>query len=259
MDENWRNDLDNIMTARNVLSDKDLNELKTYMYKNMAFDETNTENRVPRKDGKDFPIYNFLPKENKPKNLLEKYIVGLMAGQEHHIEYWVRYNDVLNWHIDSDEIVERTAGLKIPYTLEYPISSYVFHVDVENVTGGELQIAPFEKRNTKNLTIENYEPKNGAKILTIPPVSNQVVCWGGPIYHRVLQQHTGKRLCLVWSLWDRIPRGYKKGLHWKPSEIKEGFSVQKFIDGIPSPSETSTAQDFLVSPVEWPIKENLCV
>ena len=59
MDENWRNDLDNIMTARNVLSDKDLNELKTYMYKNMAFDETNTENRVPRKDGKDFPIYNF--------------------------------------------------------------------------------------------------------------------------------------------------------------------------------------------------------
>ena len=57
MDENWRNDLDNIKTAQNVLSDKDLKELRTYMYNNMAFDETETHRRIARKDKKDFPIY----------------------------------------------------------------------------------------------------------------------------------------------------------------------------------------------------------
>tara|TARA_B100000513_G_C11896020_1_gene183983 strand:+ start:885 stop:1643 length:759 start_codon:yes stop_codon:yes gene_type:complete len=252
MDENWRNDLDNIKTAQNVLSDKDLKELRTYMYNNMAFHETQTHRRIARKDKKDFPIYNFLPKENKPKNLLEKYIVGLMAGQEHHIEYWVRYNDSMIWHIDSDEIIERTYGVKIYHTKEYPISSYVFHVDAENVEGGELQLAPFDKRDTKSLTIEeNFEPKHGTKVITIPAKTNQVISWEGPIYHRVLPQYgKGRRLSLVWSLWKEIPWGFKRGLHWMPTTLVKQLH----------PNETatnSTAQDLLVSPVEWPIKEDL--
>ena len=61
MDENWRNGLDNIKIAKNVLSKKDLHELKTYMYTNMAFHEIYPNERIPRTDGKDFPIYNFLP------------------------------------------------------------------------------------------------------------------------------------------------------------------------------------------------------
>ena len=121
-----------------------------------------------------------------------------------------------------------------------------------------MQIAPFDKRNTKSLTIEEYEPKNGAKILTIPPVSNQVISWGGPIYHRVLEQHTGKRLCLVWSLWKEIPKGFKKGLHWNPTTMHEPiWDVNRFVEGRPTAVETTTANDFIVAQVEWPIKEDL--
>jgi len=250
VDENWRNGLDNIKIAKNVLSKKDLHELKTYMYTNMAFHETYPNERIPRTDGKDFPIYNFLPKNKKPTNLLEKYIVGLMNGQEHHIEYWMRYNDSLNWHIDSDEIIERTPGVKIKATEEYPISTFTFYVDVDEVVGGELQVAPFDKRDFNLLTTENYEPSQGTKVLTIPPENNCVISWNGPISHRVLEQQDGKRLVLVWSLWKEIPQGFRKGLHWKPSTIFPGnndFTDQGF----------STSEDFYVVSVEWPIKEDL--
>ena len=240
-------ELIHIRHADNVLSKRDLAELRNYIFNNMNFADETKEKRIPREDGKDFPIYNFLPKTKDPSNLLEKYIVGLMYhprypnGRQHHIEYWLRYNDELEWHLDGDEVVERN-GTVFTGHIQYPVSSYCFYIHVENLKGGELEVCPFQQIELGYRIIDNYyRPPDKAYIMTVKPKSNYLINFRRPLYHRVKKPERGQRLCLVWSEWQHWPQGYEKGNHWQPSHIK--------------PNDESTG--FLVKQVDWPIKEVL--
>jgi len=238
-------DLSHINYSDNVLSPKELKQLQKYIMDNLdTRGKENGNGMYKLKNGKGFPLYNFLPKDKEPSNFLEKLITKLI-GQEKHIEYWIRYNDIPLWHIDSDEVVERTTTNPfLSETKEFPTQSYVFYVHILNVTGGDLQILPFNKYEEGRPTLDdNYEPKKGDKIITVKPKTNYLVTWKGNLYHRVTEQYSGERLCLVWSLWDKIPRGFKENLHWAPSEI------------IPW-ADPAYRRGMLIKPIKWPIKED---
>lgn len=236
-----------VQHADNVLSQRDLAELRNYIFKNMNFADETKFRRIPRKDGNDFPIYNFLPRDKEPTNLLEKYIVGLTHnpeypnGRQYHIEYWIRYNDALEWHLDGDEVIERSANA-IQKPVRFPSNTFCFYVHVENLRGGEMEVCLFEQNVLGYRIIDNYfEPPQGSTVMTVKPKSNYLIKFLRPLYHRVNKVQTGQRLALLWSQWHDYPYGFEKGNHWNPSEIE--------------PVDESTG--FLVKNVEWPIKENI--
>ena len=229
---------EHIHHADNVLSQKDLAELRNYIFDNMRFADKKRFRRIPREDGKDFPVYNFLPRDKEPTNLLEKYIVGLI-GKQHHIEYWIRYNDELQWHLDGDEVYER-SGSSFLKPVVFPVRSFCFYVHVEDLKGGEMEVCPFQGNIPGYRIIDNYfEPPDGSTIMTVKPKSNYLIRFLRPLYHRVKRVERGQRLSLVWSQWQDYPYGYEKGNHWDVSDIE--------------PVDESVG--FLVKKVEWPIKE----
>ena len=91
---------------------------------------------------------NFLKKGEVPTNKIEKAIVKMLGGQNHHIEYWVRCNDAPIWHVDGDEVTQkndpaykRHYNEKDPtYEQEISHTSYVLYMKVELLYGGEFYV-----------------------------------------------------------------------------------------------------------------------
>ncbi len=221
-------DLSHIKSSENVLPEKEYKMLVDYM--------------INKVGPKNFPIYNFLPKNKTPKNLLEKVITKLI-GQEKHIEYWVRYNDACLWHVDADEVYEKTQTNPIMLPTEhFPTHSYCYYVYLKDLKGGDFQILPKNYHEEGRPTMDdNYEPREGDKVITLTPRNNYIVSWEGPLYHRVKKILGGERLCLVWSTWDEVPRGYKNGLHWYWYDSL--FHTAAYRRG------------YLLKEVKWPVKE----
>ena len=183
-----------------------------------------------------FPIYSFLPKDEPAENYIEKLLRKLTPGKEH-IEYWFRWNDQSNWHVDGDEVVFKSkfksgqtmADVKdrLDYNAEDPASSrvgrttHLLYLMIQNIIGGELQICTSHPWDGKYILNNTHEPPQGASITTIRPFQNMAVKFPANLYHRVkpfkpkLEGFPMKRLVLIWCIWDHHPEGYKTHKHWK--------------------------------------------
>jgi|TARA_B110000444_G_scaffold573_1_gene514 hypothetical protein len=183
-----------------------------------------------------FPMYSFLPKDEPAENHIEKILRAITPGKEH-IEYWFRWNDQSDWHVDGDEILFKQKMKpeqsildkkdQLDYNPEDPNSSRVarttniLYLSIQNIIGGELQICTSHPWDGKYILNNKHEPPNGAKVTTIRPFQNMAVQFPSNLYHRVknfipkLEGFPMKRLVLVWCYWDHHPQGYKDHKHWK--------------------------------------------
>ena len=136
----------------------------------------------------------------------------MLGDQNYHIEYWFRRNDGIIWHVDGDEVYERANPGKIGRVAK---ASYVVYLEIEYLVGGEFQCLPEVTHDPRRPCRDpNFQPPATAKLITIFPKENLCVRIINAPYHRVLETKSGKRTCLVFSLWSEPPQGYEKHNHW---------------------------------------------
>ena len=214
----------NVQFAKKAMPDRDFDELQEYIIG----------------DHKKIPTYNFLKKGEVPTNKIEKAIVKMLGGQNHHIEYWVRCNDAPIWHVDGEEITQKNDpaytthyGEKGPtYEQELSHTSYVLYMKVELLYGGEFYVLPYNTYvKGRPILDESYQPPPDAKVIKFFPRENTCIKMTNNPYHMVDRIHQGFRLVLVFALWDHVPKGFKEHNHWM------GLQHDKVV------------------PMRWPLKE----
>lgn len=141
------------------------------------------------------------------------------------IEYWSRKltapDPGLAWHQDTNE--------KEFTTDEYQIAgaSMTYYTSVDNLVGGNLEIYPYDSRETRLSTLHYLELGRGDEYKeTIRCVQNRMVLYDSARLHKVSAVHQGVRENLASSIWFEKPMVFHKhenyDRNWKPQtwEVK---------------------------------------
>ena len=141
------------------------------------------------------------------------------------IEYWSRKltapDPGLAWHQDTNE--------KEFTTDEYQIAgaSMTYYTSVDNLVGGNLEIYPYDSRETTLSTLHYLELGRGDEYKeTIRCVQNRMVLYDSARLHKVSAVHQGVRENLASSIWFEKPMVFHKhenyDRNWKPQtwEVK---------------------------------------
>ena len=207
-------DLEHIKYAKNVLSQRDFEELQEYIGDDVDY----------------WPSYNFKPKDVPPRNKIEKAIVKLI-GQDNHVEYWIRNprgQEPTLWHVDANElfmkkyISENDSPEEPQFARQFPLNTHILYISVDpKMEGGELLILP---NNTyvegRPINDTNYQPLDSSRMLIVKPKENHLVFFNKPIYHATNEYKNidplrrDFRVSLMFSSWDYIPKPYDEWHHW---------------------------------------------
>tara|TARA_B100000214_G_scaffold354843_1_gene312051 strand:+ start:1089 stop:1730 length:642 start_codon:yes stop_codon:yes gene_type:complete len=150
------------------------------------------------------------------------------------IEYWSRKltapDPGLAWHQDTNE--------KEFSTDEYQIAgaSMTYYTSVDNLTGGNLEMYPYDSREKGNtrLSIHNYlESGKGDEYKeTIRCVQNRMVLYDSARLHRVSVVHKGVRENLASSIWFEKPMIFHKhenyDRNWKPQTWEAKHETNRY-------------------------------
>lgn len=150
------------------------------------------------------------------------------------IEYWSRKltapDPGLAWHQDTNE--------KEFSTDEYQIAgaSMTYYTSVDNLTGGNLEMYPYDSREKGNtrLSIHNYlESGKGDEYKEIIRcVQNRMVLYDSARLHRVSVVHKGVRENLASSIWFEKPMIFHKhenyDRNWKPQTWEAKHETNRY-------------------------------
>ena len=183
------------------------------------------------------PHYNFAYKGEAPTNFIET-VIRHLVGDTHHIEYLAR-NQIVHclWHVDGNELEQkrdwiRYGGFDPDQNIEFPLNTHVLYVNIHpKMEGGKLLLCPYNTYvEGRGILDETYEPLEGARIMEIKPVENDMVIWDKPIYHAVSKVENPDvvqyRISLMFSAWDKIPAMYDKHRHWTTYDMTDNLEPQ---------------------------------
>ena len=121
-------------------------------------------------------------------------------------EYWasrVTENDTLEWHHDKDEKLVKEKN-----TMSCPGVGMIYYVEIKNLQGGYLEIAPdqnvdkgkFKKIYTYDDHTERYMP-----------LENRLVIMNPGRLHGVSKVHKGIRKSFIANGWSKKPSTFDEG------------------------------------------------
>ena len=127
-------------------------------------------------------------------------------------EYWasrVTVNDILEWHHDKDEKLVKEKN-----TMICPSVGMIYYVEIKNLDGGYLEIAPDQNIDTgKFKKIYTYDDHTERYM----PLENRLIIMNPSRLHGVSKVHKGIRKSFIANGWSK-----------KPSTFDEGENVNDF-------------------------------
>ncbi len=121
-------------------------------------------------------------------------------------EYWANKhteNSELKWHHDKDEKL-----IKEKNQMSYPTVGMVYYVELKNLDGGYLEIAPDENVDNKGNFKKIYTYDDHTE--RIRPLENRLIIWNPSKLHCVSKIHKGTRKAFIANGWRKKPLTFDK-------------------------------------------------
>ena len=122
-------------------------------------------------------------------------------------EYWaskVTENSTLAWHHDKDERLVKEKN-----TLSCPIVGHIYYVEIKNLDGGYLEIAPDQNLDNKGKFKKIYTYDDHTE--RYMPLENRLIIMNPARLHGVSKVHKGIRKSFIANGWSKKPSTFDEG------------------------------------------------